>query len=161
MNGANGARHANRSGYGPYEEVARVGRLDGKVAIVTGAGGAIGSATSALMATEGAAVVLADNDEGALKRATAALESGGHNVVACPTDVTVESEVERLVSTAVERFGRLDVLHNNAAYGLPEDTDTVSTPNEVWHKMLDVVFFAAVYGCRHAIPVMKTSGGGS
>src|SRR4051794_26171237 len=139
------------SRYGPCEEVARVGRLDGKVAIVTGAGGAIGSATSALMAAEGAAVVLADNDEEALKRATAALEAAGQDVVACPTDVTVEAEVERLVTTAVDRFGRLDVLHNNAAYGLPDDTDTVQTPDDVWRKMLDVVFFAAIYGCRHAI----------
>src|SRR4051794_35926800 len=149
------------SRYGPCQEVAPVGRLDGKVAIVTGAGGAIGSATCALMAAEGATVVLADNDENALKGATSALESAGHRVVACPTDVTVEGDVERLVTTAVQRFGRLDILHNNAAYGLPDDTDTVNTPDEVWRQMLDVVFFAAVYGCRHAIPVMKQTGGGS
>ena len=61
----------------------------------------------------------------------------------------------------MQRFGRLDILHNNAAYGLPEDTDTVNTPDDVWRQMLDVVFFAAVYGCRHAIPVMKQTGGGS
>src|SRR4051812_15546018 len=113
------------------------------------------------MAAEGAAVVLADVDEEALKSATAALEAAGRNVVACPTDVTVESEVERLVTTAVDRFGRLDVLHNNAAYGLPDDTDTVQTPDDVWRNMLDVVFFAAIYGCRHAIPVMTRTGGGS
>ena len=138
-----------------------MGRLEGKVAIVTGAGGAIGSATSTLMAREGASVVLADIDETALATVTEGLEGEGHKVVACRTDVTVEAEVQQLVHTAVTRFGRLDILHNNAAYGLPEDTDTVQTPNEVWHQMLDVVFFACIYGCRYAIPEMIKGGGGS
>jgi NAD(P)-dependent dehydrogenase (short-subunit alcohol dehydrogenase family) len=138
-----------------------MGRLDGKVAIITGGGGAIGSATGLLMAAEGASVVLADIDDGALEEATAAMSGAGHDVAGVRTDVTVEGDVQRLVATAVERFGRLDVLHNNAAYGLPEDTDTVNTPDDAWRKMLDVVFFAAVYGCRHAIPVMTKTGGGS
>src|SRR5687768_12946586 len=129
-----------------------MGRLDGKVAIVTGAGGAIGGATSSLVAEEGAAVVMADIDKDAVEAAARGLEGAGHRVVACAEDVTSEADVERLVATALERFGRLDILHNNAAYGIPEDTDTVTTPNDVWQKMIDVVLLAAVYGCRHAIP---------
>ena len=138
-----------------------MGRLGGKVAIITGGGGAIGSATGALMAAEGASVVLVDIDGAALKAATAALESDGRDVMRVRADVTVEDDVARVIAATVDRFGRLDVLHNNAAYGIPEDTNTVDTPNDVWHKMLDVVFFAAIYGCRHAIPEMVKSGGGS
>jgi len=138
-----------------------VGRLDGKVAIITGGAGAIGSATATLMAREGASVVVVDVDDAALKTVTAALDAAGHTLIGVRADVTIEDDIARVVAATVDRFGRIDVLHNNAAYGLPEDTDTVNTPDDVWHKMLDVVFFAAVYGCRHAIPEMIKTGGGS
>ena len=138
-----------------------MGRLDGKVAIITGAAGGIGGATARLMASEGAAIALADVNEGGLADLVAELMGNGHHAIAQPTDVAREADVERLVKVTLERFGRLDILHNNAAYGVAGDTDTVNTPDEVWQEMLNVIFFGTIYGCRHGIPAMIRTGGGS
>lgn len=131
-------------------------RLQGKVAIVTGAAGGIGSATARLFVAEGASVVLADLDGDGVKRIAESI--GG---VAMAADVTDESAIESLVTTALARFGRLDILHNNAVTAYAEDTDTVGTSNAIWQKTFEVVVMAAVYGCRHAIPAMLATGGGS
>jgi NAD(P)-dependent dehydrogenase (short-subunit alcohol dehydrogenase family) len=131
-------------------------RLRGKVAVVTGAASGIGAATARLMVAEGASVVLADIEAVAVQRVA---ESIG--AVAQPTDVTDETAVAALVDVAVSRYGRLDVLHNNAVVASPDDTDTVGTPNEVWQATFEIVVMAAVYGCRYAIPAMIETGGGS
>lgn len=131
-------------------------RLRGKVAIVTGAASGIGAATARLMVAEGAAVVLADIEAAAVQRVADSI-----GAVAQPTDVTDEKAVAALVDVAVSRFGRLDVLHNNAVVASPDDTDTVGTPNEVWQATFEVVVMAAVYGCRYAIPAMIETGGGA
>jgi len=134
------------------------GRLEGKVAIVTGAASGIGAATARLMAAEGAKVVVADVDA---EGVASVVESIGDAAVAQQADVRNEAAVQALVDTAVSRFGRLDVLHNNAVFASPDDTDTIMTPDGVWRDMFDVVVMAAVYGCRHAIPAMVATGGGS
>jgi NAD(P)-dependent dehydrogenase (short-subunit alcohol dehydrogenase family) len=131
-------------------------RLLGKVAIVTGAASGIGAATARLMVAEGASVVLADIDVVGAQRVADSL-----GAVAQPTDVTEEAAVAALVDVALSRFGRLDVLHNNAVLASPDDTDTVGTPNEVWQATFEIVVMAAVYGCRYAIPAMTATGGGS
>ena len=134
------------------------GRLEGKVAIVTGAARGIGAATVRLMVSEGARVVATDLDRDGVKAVADAL---GEGVIAIQADVTDESAVAGLVGLAVERFGGLDVLHNNAVFALPQDTDTLATPDEVWLDMFRVAVMAAVYGCRHSIPAMTDRGGGS
>ena len=132
--------------------------LQGKVAIVTGAAGGIGSATARLFAEQGASIVLADLDEAGAKRVA---DSIGSAAVAAKADVTRESDVKALVAAALSRFGRLDILHNNAVTASVADTDTLGTPDPVWQATFEVVVMAAVYGCRHAIPAMLESGGGS
>ncbi len=137
-------------------------RLDSKVAVITGAGSGIGAATARAMAREGAAVVVADvNLESAETVAAEIAEAGG---VATPfrVDVTVEAEVARMIDAAVESHGRLDVLHNNAGAAQDlVDTDVVSTPESAWEIAHNVDLMGVVYGCRHAIPVMTKTGGGS
>jgi NAD(P)-dependent dehydrogenase (short-subunit alcohol dehydrogenase family) len=135
------------------------GRLTGKVGVITGGASGIGAATARLMVAEGARVVVGDLDGERVEQL--AVKLGGSAVIGQRADVRVESDVAGLIETAVSRFGRLDVLHNNAVAPLDEDTDTVGTPDEAWRAMFDVVVMAAVYGCRHAIPVMRASGGGS
>lgn len=125
---------------------------------MTGAAGGIGSATANLFVDQGASVVLADLDEAGAARVA---ESLGSRARAMKADVTREADVKALIDAAVERFGRLDILHNNAVTASAADTDTIETPNGVWQSTFEVVVMAAVYGCRHAIPAMIESGGGS
>jgi NAD(P)-dependent dehydrogenase (short-subunit alcohol dehydrogenase family) len=132
--------------------------LDGKVAIVTGAAGGIGSATAKLFIEQGASVVLADLDEAGTARVA---ESLGSRALVKKADVTRESDVKALIDAARKHFGRLDILHNNAVTASMADTDTIETPNAVWQSTYEVIVMAAVYGCRHAIPAMIESGGGS
>jgi NAD(P)-dependent dehydrogenase (short-subunit alcohol dehydrogenase family) len=133
-------------------------RLEGKVAIVPGAASGIGAATAALMVAEGAKVVLADLDA---TRAAKIANRLGDDAVAQTADVRDEAAVAALVETALQRFGRLDVLHNNAVAVSSEDSDVIRCPDDVWRGMFDVVVMAAVYGCRHAIPAMTATGGGA
>jgi NAD(P)-dependent dehydrogenase (short-subunit alcohol dehydrogenase family) len=138
-----------------------MGRLDGKVAIVTGGAAGIGRATAMRMTGEGAAVVIADIDGDGAAAAVKEIQAAGGEALAHPTDVAVEVEVEACVNAAVATYGRLDVLHNNAAYAHDDDLDVVDTTNAAWDAMLGTVLYAAVYGCRHAIPHMVQTGGGS
>ena len=134
------------------------GRLHGKVAIVTGGAAGIGAATATLMVAEGARVVIGDLDHA---RAIALADQLGEAAIGQHADVRKESDIAALVEAANYRFGRLDVLHNNAVAALDDDTDTVRTPDAAWQEMFEVVILAAVHGCRHAIPVMQRTGGGS
>ena len=156
---------AERLGREHAEEAKRMGRiggkLDGKVAVITGGGAGIGRATALMMAAEGAAVLVADIDGDGAATTVAQIQAAGGTALAQVADVAVEQDVEASVSAAVASFGRLDVLHNNAAYSRDDDLDVVDTPNDAWQAMLGSVLMAAVYGCRYAIPHMVRDGGGS
>ena len=130
-------------------------RLDGKVAVVTGGANGIGAATVRLMVAEGARVVAGDLD---IERLQALADDLGAPVAVLAADVRQENDIAKLIGTAVERFGRLDVLHNNAVAALPEDTDVVTTPDSAWRDMFDVVVMAAVHACRHAVPRCRAAG---
>ena len=142
-----------------------MGRMSGKVAVVTGAAQGIGRATALRLASEGAQVVVADiNREGATAVAEEVVGAGGE-AVAQGVDVADELEVAAMVERAIGEFGRLDILHNNAARlsatWLSNDADIVKMDLDVWDETMAVNLRGAVAGCKHAIPRMLASGGGS
>ena len=133
-------------------------RLEGKVAIVTGAARGIGRATALRFWAEGARVVLADRDRAALA-ATAAVAGSADAVLARPCDVARAAEVEALVTAALERFGRIDILVNNAGYG---HRGTVEQTSEAEWDALMATNVKGVFLCSRAVlPAMRRQGGGT
>jgi NAD(P)-dependent dehydrogenase (short-subunit alcohol dehydrogenase family) len=142
-----------------------VERLSGKVALVTGGGGGIGGATALALAREGAAVVVADIDSTAAETVATAIRDSGGVALAWRADLSEEAQVAGLLDTATSRFGRLDVLHNNAALTdsdfLHADTAVTDLSLEVWERTLAVNLRSQMLTCKHAVPVMVRGGGGS
>lgn len=137
-------------------------RLKDKVAIVTGAGSGIGAATACAMAREGASVVAADVNADNAIAVVDEIRSTGGSAVASRTDVTQDAEVATMVKIAIDEFGRLDIIHNNAGAAQEAiDTDVVDTPESAWRHAYDVDLMGVVLGCKHAIPEMVKTGGGS
>jgi NAD(P)-dependent dehydrogenase (short-subunit alcohol dehydrogenase family) len=149
--------------------------LEGRVAIVTGAGSfhgdetlpkpGQGSAVAAKLASLGASVVLADRHGDAAERRAKAIREDGGTAVAVQVDVGDEDDVRRMVATAVAEFGRLDFLHNNAAdleaLFDPGDPEITRMQTETWHLVFRTLVLGTMLGCKHAIPAMVETGGGS
>ena len=137
-------------------------RLAGKVAIVTGGGGGIGSAVARRLVAEGARVAVADIFEESAKRVAEAL---GDAAIAVAFDAASADSVKALVDQTVSHFGKLDILHNNAAMTDPvksaQDTTAIDIPMAIWQEILDVNLTGYLLGCRYAIPHMIANGGGS
>ena len=133
------------------------GRISGKVCVVTGAGSGIGRATAMRLAAEGGAVLCGDIDEGSAMSTAAAIAATGATAVARSVDVADPDAVEGMIASAVDRFGQLDVLVNNAGVNLPGLLHEVS--DEVIDRTLDVNVKGQIYGCRAAIPHMRGRGG--
>lgn len=129
------------------------GRLEGRAAVVTGVGSGLGREIARVLASEGAVVLGCDvDDEGG--RAT--MEGIGRFRHA---DVASERDVEALIGEAVERFGRLDIMVNNAAIQIEEEL--ADTTEEQLDRILSVNLKGVFFGCKHAVRAMRTSGGGS
>jgi 3(or 17)beta-hydroxysteroid dehydrogenase len=133
-----------------------MGRVSGKVAIVTGAASGMGKADAELLAAEGASVVLADLNE---SDGQAAAKKIGKNAIFMRLDVTDEDNWKRVIAATVEKFGQLDILVNNA--GIIALGNIVETTLDSW-RLINAVNSEGVFlGCKHAIPAMAESGGGS
>jgi NAD(P)-dependent dehydrogenase (short-subunit alcohol dehydrogenase family) len=137
-------------------------RLEGRVAIVTGGGGRIGKATATRLVSEGAHVVIADLSA---EHAAAAATPLGDQALALTFDAEDPESIERMVTRSVEHFGRLDIVHNNAALldlaFLDRDLNVVDTSIEVWDRTMRVNVRGYMLVCKHAVPHMVAAGGGS
>jgi NAD(P)-dependent dehydrogenase (short-subunit alcohol dehydrogenase family) len=140
------------------------GRLAGKVAIVTGAGSSgpelgNGKATAILFAREGATVLCADAAEDRARETAEAITTEGGVACAFRADVCRAADCESMVDAAVERYGRLDVLHNNV--GISVRADVLEVSEEQWDRVMAVNVKSIVLAAKYAIPHMVRAGGGS
>ena len=139
-----------------------MGRLDGKVAIVTGALGGIGEATVRLFAAEGAKVVATARRLDALETLAAEIRADGHDVKAVQHDVASEADWARVVACAVQLYGPISILANVAAKA---DENPFDTPEDITESEWDLIMAtntkSIYFGAKHVIPVMKANGGGS
>lgn len=136
-----------------------MGRIDGKVAIITGGASGIGAATVRRFAAEGAAVVCADINDDAGARVVAEVHATGGRAAYHHTDVSSLADLQAAVAFAVKLFGGLDVIHNNAVWsggGYVADIEP-----EIWDRSLQVMLTGVFYGMKAAIPAMLARGGGS
>ncbi len=136
-------------------------RLEGKVALITGGASGMGEVAAALFAREGAKVVLTDvaDDQG---EATAEeIRRAGGEAAYVHADVSKEADAEAMVEAAVERFGGLHVLYNNAGVMLPEDGSVDATEERIWDLTLAVNVKGVAFGCKYGVPALIASGGGS
>ena len=137
-----------------------MGRLKGKVAVITGAASGIGRATAIKFAGEGAAVVIADlNEEGGQAAVRDCKENAGHAIFQ-KTDVSAEAEIKALIARAIKEFGRLDIMYNNAGIGgAVGPLEQISV--EDWDRSQAVLVRSVFLGMKHAAPELRKAGGGS
>ncbi len=134
--------------------------LEGKTAIITGAGGGIGRPTARMLADAGARVVVSDIREDAANATRDQIIERGGTAVAVPADITREPEVRELVAAA-KGFGGVDVLVNNGGGSLARDQDIISMEVDVWDATMALNARGPMLCCKHAIPEMLGRGGGA
>jgi len=141
-------------------------RLEGKVAIITGAGqtagGGMGNgrATAIMFAREGARLVLANRSMASLEETRAQIEEEGYQAHCLTADVAQEDDCRALVKEAVDRFGRIDVLHNNVGIAAT-DGDTATVDRATWNNVLDINLTGAMLLSKHVLPVMRAQKAGA
>ena len=136
-------------------------RLDGKVALITGAGNGMGQVASVLFASEGARIVVADFSEAGGAETVAAVEAVGGEAAFVKVDVANSDQVSAMVDFAMARFGALNVLYNNAGIFPADDGGVTETPEPTWDRVMEVNLKGVWLGCKYGIPAMLASGGGS
>jgi NAD(P)-dependent dehydrogenase (short-subunit alcohol dehydrogenase family) len=135
-----------------------LGRLSDRVALITGAGSGIGRASAILFAREGAKVIVVDIVQEAGEETVRLIKDSGGDAFFVRADVSKEADAENMVKKAVEKYGRIDILFNNA--GINPSGTVVNTPGEVWDKVINVNLKGAFLGSKYAIPEMAKGGGG-
>ena len=135
-----------------------MGRLDGKVCVITGAGGGMGREAAILFTAEGAKVCAADVAIAAAEETVTLCEG---EAFAFPVDVADEGQVAAMMAATAERFGGIDVLYNNAGISPDDDASILDTSVEAWQRVQDVNTKGVFLCCKHGIPYLQRRGGGS
>jgi len=134
--------------------------VQNKVAVITGGGSGIGRATAQRLAKEGASIVIADLDEKMGAESVKLVEGAGGRATFVRADVTKESDARAMLDAAVSKFGRVDILHNNAGIAVgPPGFPAAEAAR--WRLVLDIDLYAVVLGCWLAAPIMTRAGGGA
>jgi NAD(P)-dependent dehydrogenase (short-subunit alcohol dehydrogenase family) len=136
-------------------------KLAGKVVIVTGAASGIGEATAMLFADEGASVIVADVDELRGQQVAGAIRRRGARALFARADVSNPDDVQAMVRVAIETYGRLDVIFNNAGIEGEMNKPTADCSLDNWHRVIEVNLTGVFLGMKYAIPEMLKNGGGS
>lgn len=136
-------------------------RLEGKVAIVTGATAGMGRAAAELFAEEGAKVVLCGRRASRGQEIVDVIKGRGGDATFVTADVAKADDVKRVVDTAVAAYGKLDVLFNNAGINEHADGDPDKEPEEIWDRIIDINLKGTFLGIKYAVPEMRKVGGGS
>ena len=136
-------------------------RLADKVCLITGAGGGMGRVAASMFAGEGARIVAVDYDGAAAEETVDRVAADGGSAIAVQADVSDESDAQAMVDRAVEAYGRVDVLYNNAGIMPAEDHSVIDTDVATWDRVMAVNVRGVFLGCKHAIPRMVEQGSGS
>ncbi|MCA9149867.1 MAG: glucose 1-dehydrogenase [Planctomycetales bacterium] len=136
-------------------------RLQDKVALITGGAQGIGRETTLRFAAEGAAVTIVDLNDEAGHALVAELEAAGQRAQYVRADVSQAGDCEQMVARTEEKFGKLNILFNNAGIMLPDDDDAISTSEATWDRTMNVNLKGVFFGCKYGIPALRRAGGGS
>ncbi len=135
-----------------------MGKLEGKVTLITGAGSGIGRATAVLFAQQGAKIAVADYVAEGGEETVSWIKDSGGEAIFIEGDVRKSADVQRMIKSTVDKFGRLDILHNNA--GVNAICFLAEVAEEEWDRVLDTNLKGTFLGTRYALPVMLEQGGG-
>ncbi len=136
-------------------------RLEGKVALITGAGSGIGRETAVLFAAQGARIAVVDIDASGGHETVNMIASNGGSATYIRADVSQAADCEAMVRTTEQTYGTLNVLFNNAGISHAEDDDAITTTEEVWDLTFSVNVKGVFLGCKYGIPALRRAGGGS
>jgi NAD(P)-dependent dehydrogenase (short-subunit alcohol dehydrogenase family) len=134
-----------------------MGKLDSRVALITGSGSGIGRATAKLFAKEGARLAIVDWVESSAGKVMAEIADQGGDAIAIAADVSKAADTQRMVNETLRRWGRIDILYNNAGIGPVNLVHTM--PEEEWDRVLGINLKGVFLGCKYALPELMKHGG--
>ncbi|MDP2436001.1 MAG: glucose 1-dehydrogenase [archaeon] len=138
-----------------------MGRLTDKVAVITGGGSGIGFETSLEIARQGAKVVVVDLNLAAAEKTAEAIRAKGGDAIAVAADVSKDGDCAGMIAAAEKKFGKVNVLFNNAGISHADDNTAEDTSLDVYELTMNVNVKGVLLGCRHGIPAIRRAGGGS